>query len=96
MGQVIKLGAQGKKELAIAFKVNCYLNIEKFFLLLVLLNKRCKVRTIMPVTVKNYAGNICKDNPRLFNILQVSFLKEKADFLKKDIPFPTKEKKIKF
>ena len=27
----------------------------------------------MPVTVKNYAGNICKDNPRLFNILQVSF-----------------------
>lgn len=32
----------------------------------------------MPVTVKNYAGNICKDNPRLFNILQVSFLKEKA------------------
>ena len=46
----------------------------------------------MPVTVKNYAGNICKDNPRLFNILQVSFLKEKADFLKKDIPFPTKEK----
>ena len=42
----------------------------------------------MPVTVKNYAGNICKDNPRLF--------KEKADFLKKDIPFPTKEKKIKF
>ena len=49
----------------------------------------------MPVTVKNYAGNICKDNPRLFNILQVSFLKEKADFLKKDIPFPTKEKKIK-
>ena len=32
----------------------------------------------------------------LFNILQVSFLKEKADFLKKDIPFPTKEKKIKF
>ena len=26
----------------------------------------------------------------------VSFLKEKADFLKKDIPFPTKEKKIKF
>ena len=41
----------------------------------------------MPVTVKNYAGNICKDNPRLFNILQVSFLKEKADFLKKDIPF---------
>lgn len=50
----------------------------------------------MPVTVKNYAGNICKDNPRLFNILQVSFLKEKADFLKKDIPFPTKEKKIKF
>lgn len=50
----------------------------------------------MPVTVKNYAGNICKDNPRLFNTLQVSFLKEKADFLKKDIPFPTKEKKIKF
>lgn len=50
----------------------------------------------MPVTVKKYAGNICKDNPRLFNILQVSFLKEKADFLKKDIPFPTKEKKIKF
>ena len=49
----------------------------------------------MPVTVKNYAGNICKDNPRLFNILQVSFLKEKVDFLKKDIPFPTKEKKIK-
>ena len=38
----------------------------------------------MPVTVKNYAGNICKDNPRLFNILQVSFLKEKADFLKKN------------
>lgn len=31
-----------------------------------------------------------------FLILQVSFLKEKADFLKKDIPFPTKEKKIKF
>lgn len=50
----------------------------------------------MPVTVKNYAGNICKDNHRLFNILQVSFLKEKTDFLKKDIPFPTKEKKIKF
>lgn len=25
-----------------------------------------------------------------------TFLKEKADFLKKDIPFPTKEKKIKF
>ena len=44
----------------------------------------------MPVTVKNYAGNICKDNPRLFNILQVSFLKEKADFLKKDIPFHNK------
>ena len=46
----------------------------------------------MPVTVKNYAGNICKDNPRLFNILQVSFLKEKADFLKKDNTFPYKRK----
>lgn len=41
-------------------------------------------------------GTSVKTIPRLFNILQVSFLKEKADFLKKDIPFPTKEKKIKF
>ena len=48
----------------------------------------------MSVTVKNYAGNICKDNPRLFNILQVSFLKEKVDFLKKDIPFPIKENQV--
>ena len=48
----------------------------------------------MSVTVKNYAGNICKDNARLFNILQVSFLKEKVDFLKKDIPFPTKENQV--
>lgn len=46
----------------------------------------------MPVTVKNYAGNICKDNPRLFNILQVSFLKEKADFLKKGHTFLYKRK----
>ena len=45
----------------------------------------------MPVTVKNYAGNICKDNPRLFNILQVSFLKEKADF-EKGHTFPYKRK----
>lgn len=49
----------------------------------------------MPVTVKNYAGNICKDNPRLLIYFRYPSLK-KADFLKKDIPFPTKEKKIKF
>lgn len=41
-------------------------------------------------------GTSVKTIPGFFNILQVSFLKEKADFLKKDIPFPTKEKKIKF
>lgn len=49
----------------------------------------------MPVTVKNYAGNICKDNPRLFNILQVSFLKEKADFLKKERTYLSLQKKRK-
>ena len=50
----------------------------------------------MPVTVKNYAGNICKDNPRLFNILQVSFLKEKADFLKKAYLSLQKKRKSSF
>lgn len=50
----------------------------------------------MPVTVKNYAGNICKDNPRLFNILQVSFLKEKADFLKRTYLSLQKKRKSSF
>lgn len=46
--------------------------------------------------VKNYVGNICKDNFWFFNIFQVFFFKEKVDFLKKDIFFFIKEKKIKF
>ncbi len=41
-------------------------------------------------------GTSVKTIPGFLIYFRYPFLKEKADFLKKDIPFPTKEKKIKF